>query len=120
MKRPRFEQILSCIHLVYNSSLIQDKTAVGYDKIGKCRWLIENFVERSKSAYNCDKHLACDEIMVAYKGRRCDIKQYMKDKLVKYGIKIWCCTSSKSRYVYNVMVYEVEKIKLGRRTSERK
>ena len=106
MKRPRFEQILSCLYLVDNSSLFQDKSAEGYDKIGKCRWLIKNFVGRSKAAYNCDKYLACDEIMVAYKGRRCDIKQYMKDKPVKYGIKIWCCASSKSQYVYNLMVYE--------------
>ena len=109
MQRTRFEQILSCLHLVDNRSLVQDKTCVGYDKIGKCRWFIESFIGHSKAAYNCDKHLACDEIMVPYKGRRCDIKQYMKDKPVKYGIKIWCCASSKSRYVYNLMVYEGRK-----------
>ena len=54
MGRPRFEEILRCIHLVDNESLVQDKNAAGYDKIGKCRWLIENFVMRAKTAYNCD------------------------------------------------------------------
>lgn len=109
MSRPRFEQILACLHLVDNQSLVHDKTSADYDKIGKCRWLIESFVCRAKAAYNCEKHLACDEIMVPYRGRRCDIKQYMKNKPVKYGIKIWCCATSKTRYVYNLIVYEGRK-----------
>jgi len=109
MRRIRFEQILACIHLVNNESLIQDKTTPGYDKIDKCCWLIENFVDRAKAAYSCDKYLACDEIMVPYRGRRCDIKQYMKNKPVKYGIKVWFCASSKFRYVCNLIVYEGRK-----------
>ena len=109
MRRPRFEQILSCIHLVDNDSLVHDKASIGYDKIGKCRWLLEAFVCKAKAAYNCEHHLACDEIMVPYRGRRCEIKQYMKNKPVKYGIKVWCCASSKSRYVHNLVVYEGRK-----------
>ena len=73
IRRPRFEQILSCLHLVDNETLVQDKIADAYDKIGKCRWLIESFVCRAKAAYNCNKHLACDEIMVPYRGRRWDV-----------------------------------------------
>jgi len=86
--------------------LVQDKTQVGYDKIEKCQWLVEKFVVRSKAVYNCEKYLACNEIMVAFKRRRCEIKKYMKDKPMKYGIKIWYCTSSKSCYMYNLIVYE--------------
>ena len=74
MRRPRFEQILANIHLVNNESLVQDKAAARYNKIGKVWWLVEKFVARSKTTYNCDKHIACDEIMISYKGRRCDIK----------------------------------------------
>ena len=109
MTRPRFEQILACIHLVDNTSLVKDKTHPSYDKIGKCRWLIDNFVFRSKAAYNCEKHVACDEIMVPNRGRHAEIKQYMKNKPVKYGFKIWCCATSKTRYVYNLIVYEGRK-----------
>jgi len=29
----------------------------------------------------------------------------MKNKPVKYGIKVWCCANSKSRYVYDLEVY---------------
>ena len=48
MRRPKFEQILANIHLVNNETLVHDKTAEGYDIIGKVRWMIERFVVRSK------------------------------------------------------------------------
>ena len=95
--------------MVDNQTLIQDKNDSTYDKLGKCRRLIDFFLSRFQVAYNCDWHLACDEIMVPYKGRRCNIKKYMKDKLVKYDIKVWCCTSSKSHNVFNLIVYEGQK-----------
>ena len=53
--------------------------------------------------------------MIPYKGRRCDIKQYMKKKSVKYGIKVWCATSSKTRYVYNLIVCEGRKNQAAKR-----
>lgn len=46
-----------------------------------------------------------DEIMVLYKGCYCNIRQYMKGKPVRFGIKIWALASSSSRYMSNVMVY---------------
>jgi len=62
-----FEQILACIHFDGNESLVQDKKALGYNKMGKCRWLIKKIVRRAKVAYNCDRYLACNEIMVPYR-----------------------------------------------------
>jgi hypothetical protein len=43
--------------------------------------------------------------MVPYKGRYCNIRQYMKRKPVKFGIKVWALASSHSRYVSNFIVY---------------
>lgn len=43
--------------------------------------------------------------MIPYRGRRCSIKQYMRNKPIKYDIKVWCMANSKSRYVYNLEVY---------------
>ena len=106
MKRPRFEQILSYIHLVDNESLVQCKTDLRYNKIEKCRWLIQSFVRMLKALYNCKQHVACNEIMVPYQGRRCSIKQYTKNKPVKYSIKVWCYASLRSRYIYNIIVYK--------------
>jgi hypothetical protein len=46
-----------------------------------------------------------DEIMVAYKGRFCNIRQFVRSKPTRFGIKVWALASSQSRYVYNMVVY---------------
>lgn len=47
--------------------------------------------------------------MISYRGRRCEIKQYLKNKPVKYGIKIWAAADAQSRYIYNLDVYTGKK-----------
>ena len=66
---------------------------------------MEHFSLVSQAQYNCKEIVMVDEIMVLYKGRYCNIRQYMKEKPVKFGIKVWALTSSKSRYVSNLIVY---------------
>lgn len=105
MSRNRFEAIGRCIHLVDNRGLPTDASHPEYDKIGKVRWLMEHFASTSQRLYNCERICTVDEIMVPYKGRYCNIQQYMKSKPTKYGIKIWALVSSGSRYVWNVIVY---------------
>lgn len=82
-----------------------NKASPNYDKIAKIRWLLESFVLACKHLYNCEHHVYVKEIVIPYHGRRCSIKQYMKNKHVKYGIKVRCLAKSKSRYVYNLHVY---------------
>lgn len=97
MTRHRFEAIVRCVHLVNNETLVRDPEAIGYDKIGKVRWLLESFSRISQSLYNAERVCTVDEIMVPYKGRYCNIRQYMKAKPCKFGIKIWALASSQSR-----------------------
>jgi hypothetical protein len=97
MTRQRFEAIVRCIHLVDNDSLPKDSTDPNFDKIGKVRWLVEGFAEISQRLYNPEPICTVDEIMVAYKGRYCAIRQYMKSKPVRFGIKLWALASSSSR-----------------------
>lgn len=89
---------MRCIHLVDNSELVTDSTSTGFDKIGKVRWLVEGFSRISQSLYSPERVCTVDEIMVPYKGRYCGIRQYMKSKPVKFGIKLWALASSESRY----------------------
>lgn len=105
MRRAQFESICRNIHLVDNNTLITDKANENYDKIAKVRWLVEGFVQTCKRLYNCERYICVDEIMIPYRGRKCNIKQYMPNKPVKYGIKVWCCANLKSRYVYDLQVY---------------
>lgn len=43
--------------------------------------------------------------MIPYKGRYCNIQQYMKAKPVQFGIKVWALANSQSRYISNVIIY---------------
>jgi hypothetical protein len=104
MNIQRFEAITRCIHLVDNGTL-PEPGEVGHDKLGKLRWLVEHFSTVSQELYNCEVNCTVDEIMVPYKGRYCNIRQYMKGKPVKFGIKVWALASSQSRYVSNLIVY---------------
>jgi hypothetical protein len=98
MSRKRFEAITRCLHLADNTQVENNRDSPSYDKIAKVRWLVEEFVTLSQRWYNCERELTVDEIMVPYKGRFCNIKQYMKAKPVKFGIKVWALASSQSRY----------------------
>jgi hypothetical protein len=103
MQRTRFEAIVRCIHLVNNETMVTDQAAEGYDKIAKVRWLMEEFVRISQSLYNAERTCTIDEIMVPYKGRYCAIRQYMKSKPVRFGIKLWDLASSQSRFVQSFL-----------------
>jgi hypothetical protein len=105
LTRRRFEAITLCIHLVNNEELTSDKIDPAYDKLAKVRWLVERFVSISQSLYNNEQVCTVDEIMIAYKGRFCEIKQYMQAKPTKFGIKVWAVACALSRYVSNIIVY---------------
>lgn len=98
MTRKRFEAITRCIHLVDNTMIVSDRDDPAlYDKLAKVRWVVEAFVRASQTYYNCERECTVDEIMIPYKGRYCNIRQYMKSKPVKFGIKVWALASSQSR-----------------------
>jgi hypothetical protein len=99
MSRACFEAITCCVHLVNNDNLIQDP------RDPAVRWLLERFARISQSLYNNERILTVDEIMIPYKGRFCNIHQYMKAKPVKFGIKLWAVVSARSRYISNAIVY---------------
>jgi hypothetical protein len=99
MQRARFEAIMRCIHLVNNETVVTDEAAGGYNKIAKVRWLIEEFARISQSLYNDERTCTVDEIMVPYKGRYCAIREYMKYKPVRFGIKLRVLASSQSWYL---------------------
>lgn len=100
MPRKRFEAIIRCLHLVNNEEVVTDRAAPAYDKLAKVRWLCESFASMSQSLYNNERVMTVDEIMVPYKGRYCNIRQYMKSKPVKFGVKVWALANSESRYAF--------------------
>ncbi|KAK6168810.1 hypothetical protein SNE40_019986 [Patella caerulea] len=100
MTSKRFLQILSCIHFVDNSSTTVNKS----DKFWKIRTLLDYVVKRFQLVYNPEREIAVDETMLKFKGRL-GIKQYIKNKPIKWGIKLFTLAESSSGYVLNIIPY---------------
>jgi hypothetical protein len=58
-----------------------------------------------KRKWELGKYVTVDEMMIGYKGSYCPATQYMLNKLQKWGIKVWCLSDSKSKYVYDFDIY---------------
>jgi len=87
MPMNRFGWLLS--HLHFNDNSLQPKRgAKDYDKLYKIRPLLNCLSETFKKAYRPHQNLAVDESMVKFKGRS-SMKQYMQNKPIKHGFKIW-------------------------------
>lgn len=96
---------MRCLHLTDNEKLERDRSSPNFDKIGKIRMLLNHFVKTSQALYNLEREVTVDELIIPYKGKYCNFRQFMRDKPVRFGLKLWCLASSKSRYVYNLIVF---------------
>ncbi len=75
-----------------------------HDKLFKVRSLLDIIVPCF--AAECEIHKECtvDEAMIPFKGRL-GMKQYMKDKPTKWGIKVFVLADAHNGYVKNIQVY---------------
>ena len=105
MSLGRWEQIMRCLHLVDNNTIVRDVRDPRFDRIAKTRWLVEMFVKVSRDIYNLEREITVDECVIPYKGRYCFIRQFMPDKPVRFWIKVWLLASSKCRFVWQMEVY---------------
>jgi hypothetical protein len=103
MTRSRFEDILRCIHLVDNKSIISNQNDPTYDKIAKTRWLVEAHNELCGQFYNAKQNLCGwndDKIYWEILTH----PTYIKVKPCRYGMKIWCLVDAKSKFVQKMEV----------------
>lgn len=87
MPRNRFQEIKRYIHLADNASL--DKN----DKLAKVRPYLDHCKELLSQFGVFAKNVSIDEEMVPYYGRSA-IKQYIRGKPIKFGMKLWVLASS--------------------------
>lgn len=99
MSRDRFSEILRNLHFT-NNLAEQSKT----DKAWKVRSLIEhfNFVYQRFAANTANQSI--DEHMIKFKGNN-SMKQYIKNKPIKWGFKVWERCDSLSGYLYEYDLY---------------
>ena len=103
ISRDRFKQLSRCLHFTTNADLKQ-RGERGYDRLGKVREVINILKNAQLEAYNMTKSIVVDEAMIPFKGRSC-LKQYLKNKPVKRGIKVWCLADSSNGFIQNFDVY---------------
>ena len=96
--RRRFEALLAFLKITDGDHEGPD------DKLKKIRYLYEHIREACKSYYQPDQNLSVDERMVKCKGRF-GFKQYIKNKPVRWGFKIFALCCSKTGYLWNFKVY---------------
>ncbi|KAK6177155.1 hypothetical protein SNE40_015314 [Patella caerulea] len=104
MERDRFLALWSFLHLVDETDPDLDKT----DKIYKIRPMLDIILPKFREHYNVGQHLSLDEGMIPLKNRLA-IKQYIKLKPVKWGVKSFLLCDSNTGYICNAEIYTGKK-----------
>lgn len=74
------------------------------DKLVKVNRLVDALIASFHAAYTAGKNLSLDESLLLFRGRL-SIRQYIKTKAAKYGIKFYELTTSDG-YVLNLQIYQ--------------
>ena len=99
MTRTRFTQIKRYLHFSDDTQIANQN-----DKLFKVRLILDNLRKSFQEEYIPHREVSVDEAMIPFKGQL-GMKQYMKDKPVKFGIKMWVAADAVSAYCYNFEVY---------------
>jgi hypothetical protein len=94
--RNRFELITSFLHFS-DSNLQPARTEHAYDPIYKIKPLFDIVRPTYQQWYIPERELSIDESMIKFKGRL-SFRQYMPNKPIKWGIKVWAECESTSGY----------------------
>ena len=98
MPRLRFKALLAMLHVVDPGS------EQAGDKLRKVNSFIDQFRDRCVSLYQPAQNQAVDERLVKSK-HRSGIRQYLKNKPAKFGIKLWVIADSATGYTCDFRVY---------------
>lgn len=103
MPRNRYQLLCSFLHFCNNEERIP-RGQEGYDPLYKIAELI-NIVKRLPKQYYIPKRqLSIDETMRKYKGR-IYFRQYIPNKPVRWGIKLWSLCESDTGYLLDWNIY---------------
>lgn len=98
MRKNRFKEIKQFLHF---EDMNKPNTN---DKIWKLRPLTDYLKKKFLQHFHAEQSLSYDESMIEYYGRH-SMKQYLKDKPIPFGFKVWVlCTIS--GYTVNFEIYQ--------------
>ena len=98
MSRDRFKALMATLHIV------DPGAETAGDKLRKVSDFVEQIKSKCKLLYQPRQNVSIDERMVKSK-HRSGIRQYIKNKPVKFGIKLWVLADSHNGYTYNFDIY---------------
>ncbi|XP_065318901.1 piggyBac transposable element-derived protein 3-like [Gordionus sp. m RMFG-2023] len=99
MSRTRFQILRKYLHFNDNSQLIP-RNQDGYDKCFKIRPFIKE-IQNNMQKLEMEERVCVDELIIPFKGRS-SLKQYIKSKPHKWGIK---ALAGSSGIVYDFKIY---------------
>ena len=99
----RFQQIFRFFHLTNSENAVLHGQP-GHDRLFKVRSLLDLVVPKFGEEYTLHQQVSVDEAMIKFKGRL-GFKQYMKDKPIKWGMKVFVLADATNGYVSNLQVY---------------
>ncbi|XP_067023829.1 hemicentin-2-like [Acropora muricata] len=76
----------------------------GFDKIYRVRQFLGFVLRNSQRLYRLDREVSIDETIVPTKGAFSFI-EYIENKPIRWGIKLWVLCEAKTGYVFNFQVY---------------
>ncbi|XP_049954699.1 piggyBac transposable element-derived protein 3-like [Schistocerca serialis cubense] len=100
----RFLKIMKILHLNDNYK-IPKKGEIGFERLYKLEPMLDHLYSCFKKLFHPARYLSVDEYMVGFKGRRC-LEQYMPNKPIKRGFKIWVIACAGTGYCLGPSVYE--------------
>ena len=100
LSRNVFSAILTFLHVSNPDPSTVDKS----DRLHKVRPLLTHVNENCQKHYHPSQRISADERMVKNKGRF-TCKQYIRNKPVKWGFKLWVLCDSCNGYTYRFSVY---------------
>jgi hypothetical protein len=105
MTRDRYELITRCLHVANAPPDVKDPSSATHDKLHKVRWMMDEVRGRFKAMWTPNQQLTVDEGMIMYKGKYCGIRQYLRNKHIRFGLKVWAAADALSKYLWNFEVY---------------
>ena len=103
ISRKRFCEIKRYLHFVDNDTLVR-RGEEGYSRLQKIQPVIDEVKKAFLSNYSPHRENSIDEAMIKFKGRS-SLKQVVRDKPIKRGIKVWVRADSKNGYVCEFNIY---------------
>ena len=107
MPLKRFEELRANVHFNYNQKMTS-RDDENHDCAFKIRLVLDHFNNCFLKSISSTQQQSIDEHMVKYKGHSI-LNQYVKEKPIKWGFKIWCRCAAKSGYLYEFDLYTGKK-----------